>query len=47
MRKHYQREDLGEGVRGKHHAAYVNNSKLACAAHQKRKGRARFAGRFF
>lgn len=28
MRKHYRREDLGEGVRGKHHAAYVGGTNL-------------------
>ena len=28
MRKHYRREDLGEGVRGKHHAAYVRGTNL-------------------
>lgn len=28
MRKHYRREDLGEGVRGKHHAAFVRGTNL-------------------
>jgi hypothetical protein len=28
MRKHYRREDLGEPVRGKHHAAYVRGTNL-------------------
>ncbi len=29
MRKHYRRADLGEGVRGKHHAAYVRGTNLS------------------
>ena len=28
MRKHYRREDLGEGVRGKYHAAYARGTNL-------------------
>ena len=28
MRRHYRREDLGESVRGKHHAAYVRSTNL-------------------
>ncbi len=28
MRKHYRREDLGEGARGKHRAAYVRGTNL-------------------
>ena len=28
MRKHYRREDLGDGLRGKHHVAYVHGTNL-------------------
>ena len=28
MRKHYRREDLGEGVRGKHYANFVRGPNL-------------------